>query len=372
MRTKPVVIAAAAAVAVVLAADPADAGRRSWRRSVRIDLPEALPSSGPSLVLAFSTRDDGRERDTDIQAQYALDRNQDGLLTEDEWLPATEDRADPRSTRAPAAPFLFASGSGQAVQNAFVWNTLADVSTSPLLTLEYALDTHGRPIPDPDNPGAFLLATTPAGSPLIAGVRIRIRAVTPRRGHRRPWRGAWIVSDAFTVDNRSAPSMTIDEIDAGSPLLVHWTVFDADSEDVNGNGQFDVDDGEDKNGNGLLDAGRVGVAFDFHVVGDGEDPAGMSNAGLAALSWSPCTRVAGVGDTDSLDARFGVPIPTTGDLSGVMSAPPPVGRQWVFAWDPAQDSVPAPRGFILRATPFDETRAIGATVYSRTIVQQAQ
>lgn len=95
----------------------------------------------------------------------------------------------------------------------------------------------------------------------------------------------------------------------------------------------------------------------------------MTDARLAALKWFPCTRVVGVGDTDSLDARPGVPVPTTGELAGVASARPGVGRHWTFAWNAFLDAGGATDGFILRATPFCAHRTRGATVYSRIVVQ---
>jgi hypothetical protein len=98
----------------------------------------------------------------------------------------------------------------------------------------------------------------------------------------------------------------------------------------------------------------------------------MTDLELADLSWIPCTRVPGVGDTDSLDARPGVSVPSSGEVAGVCSAPAPVGRRWVFAWDPVRDIGTTWRGFILRATPFDERRARGDTVYSRTIVYEQE
>ena len=354
MHTRRIAVAVASALAVAVASDVADAGRRAQRRRVqvgRVTNPlgmQGLAGAGPRMVIGFTLLDPPRQRVADIEAQFAVDWNADGELSEDEWRPCTEDRADLRGTRSPFAPFLFGSGSEYPVENGFVWDQLADLGSSVrAVSLEYALDVHGRLTPDPHNPGSWLFARLPSGGvPIFSGVRVRVRTLTPRRGRRHPLRGDWTVSDSFALDNNRAPSMTIDSVEAGSPVLVHWTAYDADS-------------------------GRVGVAFDFHVLGDGEDVAAMDDYQLATLSWSACTRLAGSGDTDSLDARPGVPVPTTGDLAGVESAPLPYGRSWVFAWDMPHDVADAPLGVILRATPFDETRAIGKTVYSRTIVYES-
>ena len=67
-------------------------------------------------------------------------------------------------------------------------------------------------------------------------------------------------------------------------VLVRWTAFDPDSEDANGNGLLDVEAGEDANQDGDLDDERVAVAFDYHRIEAGEDPAAMTAAALQALS----------------------------------------------------------------------------------------
>src|SRR6185295_9774223 len=134
--------------------------------------------------------------------------------------------------------------------------------------------------------------------------------------------------------------------------LIHWTVFDPDSEDLNGDGILQIPQGEDISGDGVLQAEQVGVAFDYHRVTASENPATMTPAQIAALSWLPCTRAKGVGDTDSLDSRPANPIPTSGDLAGVASAPPGVGRHWVFAWDSVADVGTVYARFVFRARPF--------------------
>ena len=362
---------------------------KGFRRNpqiLRVETPlgrQGTSGGGANVVLPFVVADI-TGKPVDVEVQFVVDRNADGMITDDEYQLATEDRLDPRNSRANTVPQLFATGSVDlgtgdpeptgsvsGASHGYVWKTLSDVGRSRLAMIEYALTPQGRLIPDPDNPGAFLFATGPDGVPFFAGVKVRMRTVVPRKRHRRTIYGAWAYTDSFTVDNSIPPSMKIDSIEPRSPLRVHWTAYDSDSEDLNGNGVLDVADGEDMNGNGKLDCEHIGVAFDFHLVGDGEDPASMTDAQLESLAWSPCTRVAGVGDTDSLDARPGVSTPESGDQAGVCSAPPGVGRQWVFAWDPVADVGTTTRGFILRATPFDQTRSRGKTFYSRTIVYEA-
>ena len=384
MNTSKLALIGVSAVLTTVAFGPLALAKGARRKPqiIRVDTP--LGRQSKNVVLPFLLADI-TGKPVEVEVQYGVDSNADGLITEEEYRNATEDRLDARNTRTNLAPQLFTTGAValetdedaptgtvSGASHGYVWRTLVDVGTARFLQLEYALTPQGRPIPDPDNPGAFLFATGPNGGAAFSGVKVRMRTIVPRKPRRKTIYGAWMYSDTFAVDNNHAPAMTIDSIDAGTPLLVHWTAYDGDSEDFNGNGQLDVADGEDMDGDGRLDCSRVGVAFDFHIVGDGEDPAAMTDSQLAELSWIPCTRVAGVGDTDSLDARPGVPIPTTGDFAGVCTAPLGVGRQWTFAWDPVADIGTTTRGFILRATPFDEQRAHGKTVYSRTIVFEAQ
>jgi hypothetical protein len=392
MDSRRLVLVAATAVVVAAAVTPI-ASAKGFRRNPRILRVEAplgtqgTSGAGPNVVLPFVVAD-VTGKAVDVEVQFGLDFNADGVITEDEYRHATEDRLDVRNTRTNEAPQLFTTGTLEftdgtqaptgavdGAAQAYVWHALSDIGTRRMARLEYLLTPQGRPVPDPENPGSFLFATGPSGVAPYPGVKARMRTFFKQRrpnGRRRTVYGEWMYSDAFVVDNTTAPSATIDWVESGSPLLVHWTAYDGDSEDFNGNGDLDVADGEDVDGDGVLHCERIGVAFDFHIVGDGEDPASMTDQQLASLTWIQCTRVPDVGDTDSLDARPGVPVPTTGVQAGVCSAPPGVGRQWVFAWDPVVDIGTTTRGFILRATPFDESRARGDTVYSRTIVYEAQ
>lgn len=389
MDARTLLIAGVSAAAVATSFAPI-ASAKGFRRNpqiLRVETPlgrQGTSGGGSNIVLPFVVADI-TGKPVDVEVQFGMDLNGDGVIDENEYFVATEDRLDSRNTRMNKDPQLYTTGTVESTTDTqsvtgtvdgalhgYVWNSLADIGRARIMTFEYALTPQGRPIPDPDNPGSFLFATNPDGSPTLSGVKVRMRTIVPRKRRRKPAYGEWAYSDAFVIDNTSAPSMTIDSIEPGSPMLVHWTAYDADSEDFNGNGALDVADGEDVNGNGKLDCGRVGVAFDFHIVGDGEDPASMTDKQLAALTWIQCTRVAGVGDTDSLDARPGGVIPEAGDNAGVCAARPGVGRHWVFAWDPVAEIGTTFRGFILRATPFDQTRAHGATVYSRTIVYEAQ
>ena len=352
---------------------------KGFRRApivTKVETPLGLQGTaggGSNIAIPFALADITGEP-VEVEVQYGVDYNADGVIDDGEYRLATEDRLDSRNTRLNTVPQLFTTstdGSGQA----YVWKSANDIGAARLLTLEYALTPQGRLIPDPENPGSYLFATGPNGTPVASGVKMRVRTVlVKKRRHRRARTtySEWAYSNSFGINNSRPPSARIDSVEEGAPTLVHWTVFDSDSEDFNGNGQLDVADGEDMNGNGRLDCEQVGVAFDFHWLQVGEDPAAMSDAQLAALQWAPCTHVATVGDTDSLDARPGVPVPEGGRNAGVCSAPPGVGRHWVFAWDAELDDAGTTRGMILRATPFDQHRNIGAPAYSRIVVHTAQ
>ena len=371
LRRNVIVLALAATAAIGLAVRPqsADAKPRKPKparsRIVAVETP--IGGTSGNVVVPFTVADIGG-RPADVQVEYAYDLNADGTLTEDEYRPATEDRLDVHDTRQNRAPQLFPTGTNAGAVNAFVWRSASDVGHVSLLPLEYALTPQGRYIPDPNNPGAFLFASGPGGNFILGGVKVRMRTALRRKKHG-PWvYSEWKYSGEFMLDNSNAPSATIDAAASGAEVTVAWTAYDTDSEDLNGNGQLDVAEGEDVNGNGVLDCEKVGVAFDWHRLAPGEDAATMTPVQLSGLQWRPCTRLAGVGDTDSLDARTGVPIPASGDLSGVCSAPLGVGRHWTFAWDAARDVGVTTDGFILRATPFDQERNRGATVYSRIVV----
>jgi len=381
-------------VAGLVGTTTAAAAMRPRRPTViAVDTPVGLQGAdgaGANVAVAFRLYDRLRRR-SNVEVHYGWDRNGDGKITDgternedgtpagqpDEYAPATEDVFDLRDSRAvsvlrpDAKPRPFRSGRGNGAADVFVWKSAQDLGKATLITIEYALTPQGRRIPNPDNAGSFLFATGPDGSGAFAGVRLRARARPP---HAKA--GRWVYTGTFSLDNSGKPSMAIDAAasspTAPSTVLVNWTAFHPDSEDRNGNGVLDIALGEDTNWNGMLDPLHVGAAFDWHRLVAGEDPTTMTSAQLAALSWSPCTREISVGDTDSLDARRGLPVPTSGGLAGVACAPFPVGRHWVFAWDSAADVGAATDGFILRAAPFDERRSVGATVYSTIVVRPGQ
>ena len=338
-------------------------------------------ASGPNVGIIFNLIDESR-RKTDVEVQWGVDRNCDGAITDDEYQIATEKRDAPGNTRKDRAPQLFTTSGDIGAAQQFVWKSLADVNSGRYLTFEYELDLHGRPVPDPDNPGSYKFRTGPDGvTPLKGGVRIRVRAVRsgpdPVTGRRTKLKGDWTYSDAdknFSLTNNNPPAMKIDSVDdngvsvptaSDENVHIHWSVSDPDSEDANGNGQLDLDDLEDVNGNGALDAERVGVAFDYHRVAVNETPDTMTPAQLDALAWQPCSRAvndAG-GQTDEMSTACGVV------EGGLPTAPPGVGRSWVFSWDSVKDVGTGYAKFIFRAMPFDEKREHGTFAYFKTPVQ---
>lgn len=329
---------------------------------------QGVTGNGRNVAAGFVLSQSQR-RPCEVEVQYGIDRNGDGMVSEDEYRTATEDRLDQRNTRMNKAPQLYRSGLDLGAANAFVWMSGQDLKSSVLPLVAYARTPQGRLIPDPDNPGSFLFATGAGGSPRSSGVTIRMRPIL-LRAHRRDLHGDWAYSEAFALDNDAHPSMTIDAAaqNPGRPttIRVEWTAFDASSEDLNGNGVLDVGDSEDLDGDGTLYAAPVAVAFDYHRLAPGEDPATMTLGQLADLRWKPCTRDATdpAGQTDSLDITWDGLV--TG--GGVASAPPPFGRHWVFSWDAAADHAVTGDGYLLRGAPMDVRLQAGETVYSRVIV----
>jgi len=382
--------------AVATSGSRAVAATAAVARVGRVETPlgtQGARGAGANVGVIFNLIDDAR-RKTDVEVQYGWDKNGDGKITDgtetnadgtpagypNEYSAATEDRIDTRNTRRNKAPQLFTTaGDIGAIQN-FVWKSQQDLRGQRLLTTEYMLTPQGRLVPDPDNPNSFLFAKGPNGDQVFAGVQVRVRAFRTTIVKRKAVKvaGTWAYSQTFSLNNNNKPRMTIDSIDSNGVsvptasdenVMIHWTVFDNDSEDLDGNGVLDIAKGEDVNGNGKLDDERVGVAFDYHRLVGAENPATMTPAQIAALSWLPCTRAAGVGDTDSLDARPGVPIPTSGDLAGLASAPDGVGRHYQFAWNSVADVGTVYAKFIFRARPFDQKRETGDYFYRTTPMQ---
>jgi hypothetical protein len=389
-------VLAAGAGAVILPGARAVAATPKLARVGRVEPPlgmQGARGAGANVGVIFNLIDETR-RKTDVDVQYGWDKNGDGKITDgtelnadgtpagypNEYSAATEDRVDARNTRRNRSPQLFTTAGDVGAIQEYIWKSQQDLRGARLLTTEHKLTPQGREVPDPDNPGSVLFATGPDGQQVFAGVQVRVRATRTAVVQRRQVKyvGTWAYSTPFGLNNNSKPTMTIDSVDSNGAsvptasdenVLIKWTVFDADSEDLTGDGVLDISKGEDANNNGKPDFEQVGVAFDYHRLAASENPATMTPAQLAALSWLPCTRAKGVGDTDSMDARPGVPLPTSGDLAGLPSAPPGVGRHWTFAWNSVADVGTVYAKFILRAQPFDQKREQGDYVYRTAPLQ---
>ncbi|MCE9636539.1 MAG: hypothetical protein K8T90_12615 [Planctomycetes bacterium] len=341
--------------AVDASAGPKELSRKKQAAVVgRVEVPlglQGLRGAGANVIVPFSLVDASRAR-SDVEVQFGLDLNSDGSITDDEYRAATEDRLDPRDTRRNRAPNLFVTAGDIGAAHAFSWRSTADVQSARYETIQYQYTDQGRLIPDTNHPGESLFDDAQAG------VRIRVRAL--RGSGRNKLVGAWAYTDAFSLNNNTAPSMTIDQIlpnatgiASDENVEILWTAIDPDSEDANNNGVFDP--GEDKNGNGIFDQEQVGVAFDYYRLQVGDNPAAMTNDQIAALTWAPCTRAAGLGNTDSFratgaDRVFG----TAG------------GRAWRFVWNSIADVGTVSDKFIVRARPVDQKHENGDYVYQRT------
>ncbi len=301
---------------------------------------QGVAGAGPGVVIPF-TLTDSRGRAAFIEVQYGVDRDEDGVIEEDEYAAASIDIRDPRlvgetgeaKTRRSGPRFEFAAAPGSGRSNAVVWNSIADIGRSALDVERIAHTPQGREIQDPPGSGTPLYET---GS---GGVIIRIRTV---RGGRRA--SEWSHTTAFDVNNASRPMITLDAVQPGTPALIDWSAQSNDSEDANNNGELEPV--EDENGDGVLETAPMGVAFDFHVLDADEDPTTLSATELAQLDWQPCSRADGVGDADVglTTSRNGVP--------------------YTFAWDRVADGVQTGSRVILRARPFDAMAVHGPWVYA--------
>lgn len=350
--------AAVGAAGLLVVAGPAEAAPKAKAKKAavvgRAEVPlglQGLRGAGGNVVVPF-TLVDATRRSTDIEVAYGIDYNADGTIAEDEYRLATEDRLDSRNTRKNRKPQLWVTAGDIGATHAFVWRSTADIQTGRYESLMYRNTDQGRRIADPNNPGEFLFDDAQAG------VRVRVRAV--RGTGKNKAVGAWVVTDSFSLNNNTAPSMTIDAIlpnpsgtASDENVTVQWTGIDPDSEDVNGNGVFDP--GEDANGDGIFNQEQLGVAFDYYRLQPGDDPTSMTDDEIGALPWKACTRAAGLGDSDSFRETG------AGKVYGTAN-----GRAWTFVWNSVADVGTVRDQFIMRARPVDQKRENGAAVYVRT------
>ncbi len=299
-----------------------------------VETPLGLQGSegaGAAVVIPFRLLDVSRTP-ADVEVEFGFDgangTEPDGMISPDEYLPATEDRLDPRNTRANRNPQVLTTGAERGAANAFVWRSDYDVGISRWLRGEFAVTRQGRYIPDPDHPGSFLFGVA------CPGVVVRVRAVAGTGRHRTV--SDWVTSRAFELDNTATPTVRIESVAAeaapGGSIAIRWLARHADSEDLNGNGVFEPQLGEDVNGDGRAGLRALGVHFDFHVLAPGEDPARVSLVERDRLEWSPCSRLDGAGNNDSLPRGY--------DLQGAEPFATPIGNSWTFVWDAAADLPP--------------------------------
>ena len=339
---------AAASLVFATAGDALAKKKRKPAVISRIEAPLGLAGtrgSGSEVVVPFTLVDKSRRR-TNVEAQFGFDLDNDGAVSEGEFRPASENRVDPRNTRSNRKG-TYSTAANIGAAQAFVWSSLLDLGTGNFPTLEIEHTPQGREVEDPNNPGQ------PKFKDVQPGVKVRLRALSKKK---KVGAGEWAVTDAFAINNNNVPWITIDGIvpnatsnppASDETVEVVWTAYDIDSEDANGNSVLDILEGEDTDQDGEADFENVAIAFDWHRVAAGEDPATMTAEELEALSWFPCTRDESVGQTDT----------------GVPSSP--VGRQYTFAWASDVDVGTVHDQFILRARPFDAKREHGEYVYQR-------
>ncbi len=353
------VLAATLCLAAVSAAQPA-AHRRAGSLTVsELVTPEGVQGAqGAGAHVAFAFRlADRVQRGSQLEVEYAVDRNADGVIADgsdphlpSEYAPATPALDDPRMTCRVAfargrTRMVFRPATRDGAAHVFVWDERADLGDAVVpLGPQPALSPEGRVLRNALHPQEVVY------SKALSGVRVRVRAV--RSGGQRAARSRWVESELFAVDGSIAPEVRIEDLADHAALgvmSVTWAAFDADGEDADGNGLLDVAAGEDRDGDGRLDTAPVSVAFDWTVVApDAEAPTDDDSAG--ATLWWPCRERLGYGDGAVLRPSGGVD----------------AGRRWIYVWDYARDLA----GYrddvvvVLRARPLDRAGKRGPNAYS--------
>src|SRR5262245_26963019 len=145
-----VLVCVGACASVAAAALAPTAAAKGFRRSpqvVRVETPLGLQGglgAAANVTIPFTLLDITGGL-VDVEFQYGLDYNADGLIDDGEYRLATEDRLDARNTRNNAVPQLFTT-SAEGASHAYVWKSVSDTGRSRLGTIEYALTPQGRRI----------------------------------------------------------------------------------------------------------------------------------------------------------------------------------------------------------------------------------
>lgn len=346
---------AAAVVAGGLSLHAADAYARTKKQAarqlasiIRQEAPLGLRRHNAAVIVPFMLQNNKRKYAV-VDVEYGWDRNGDGIIADgtvdglpSEYSPCTHNRRDTRDTSAPGRKLRYRAGVPPGTAHAFSWNADADL---PGVYLEsqglYVTAGDGRLVQDPNSPEDFLRQSGETG------VKLRLR--TQSGSGRRKVKSAWSYTAAFSVNNNEAPSARFDMVVGGDQVIVDWVGFDADSEDTNGDGLFDLLGGEDRDQDGVFDQSFMSVAFDYSILAEGEDPTGATDAQLAQRVWLPCTPDEGVGDP----------------VSGLTTTPD--GTSHVFAWDWKKDPTVPGAQVLLRFRGFDGFEHTGM-VYDRTPV----
>ena len=223
--------------------------------------------ASPDVVVRFrlSAR---RRMSVPLRFEVGVDDDVNGHVDEDEFSSVVLDVDDPRGTSLPGSPKRRGNtarfeASPEGVEHVAVWRARAD----------FLQGRHLAAVPE-------LAWTRPDEFTFVPSTRPVLR-ISPRRGT--------ADARAFEYDGNSAPVLTLESVEPGLATVLRGRAADADSEDLNGDGNLDPIDGEDRNGDGVLQAAPLDVRAWWVRVPADFDPSPLSPAELLGLGWRPCT-----------------------------------------------------------------------------------
>jgi hypothetical protein len=260
--------------AAVAAASASDAAARPRKKKPRYDVAAFEILSSPDVIdgraiVARFTLFGKASRPARLEFDYGTDRNADGAIADDEFRPALLDLLDPSNTYDIDA------------KNRIVWP--ADPAGGRVH--EIAWDARGAlgAVRVPAHALAGFSSSAPAA---LTAAPEGARGIVLRARVKKKVVGT---SEEFSIDGDDAPEASIESVGSGELREIAYTAFDRESEDLDGDGEWDQAEGEDLNGDGLPQFSSVTPQFWYAPLEDGQDPGTMDEQALFALHWYPCT-----------------------------------------------------------------------------------